>query len=105
MGVLSDTYNTTFICKRITTSSSTSQDTPTQVSTGNCVIRPISQVSQLLDTTRIGKEFKMWTDETNIAAGDILTIDSVDYNVSGVSTFEDLAGDFETHLEVRIYRS
>ena len=102
MGVLADTFNKTFTVYRNTTASATGTDVASAIYTGTCIIRPVSNNTQLLDATNWGKEYKIWTDEdATIRVGDLIYIDSVKYGVIGIPEKEDLEDDSDSHLEIR----
>lgn len=102
MGVLADTFNKTFIVYRNTTTSITGTDVAVTVYTGTCIVRPVTNNTQLYDANNWGKEYKIWTDEdATIKVGDLISIDNVKYGVIGIPEKEDLEDDSESHLEIR----
>lgn len=104
MGVLDETYNTTAVIKRSSSTSSTATDSLTTVETASGLLRPITDTSQLFDEANFGREFKFWCDNSvDIKTGDMLTIDSKEYNTAGLSLYQDLEGD-DSHYEARLIR-
>lgn len=105
MSVLTDMYNSTYTVARFTTTSSTGTDTATTIATGTCLIRPVTNRTDLFKESNFGKEFIMYCDDgDNIREGDVVTIDSTLYAVAGVPKYDDLLDDSDSHFEVRIYR-
>ena len=90
MSVISSFYNTTFSVKRYASVSGTRTDTQAVVSSGNSgVIRPVTE------------RIKLWCDNTvSIKANDVILVGSTNYGVEAVTSFADLVGGFEDHLEV-----
>lgn len=104
MGVLDETYNTTAVIKRSSSTSSTATDSLTTVETASGLLRPITDTSQLFDEANFGREFKFWCDNSvDIKTGDMLTIYSKEYNTAGLSLYQDLEGD-DSHYEARLIR-
>lgn len=104
MGVLDETYNTTAVIKRTSSTSSTATDSLTTIATASGLLRPITDTSQLFDEANFGREFKFWCDNSvNIKTGDMLTIDGKEYNTAGLSLYQDLEGD-DSHHEARLIR-
>ena len=102
MSVISSFYNTTFSVKRYASVSGTRTDAQAVVSSGNSgVIRPVTERIKLFKEANFGKEYKLWCDNTvNIKANDIILVGSTNYGVEAVTSFADLVGGFEDHLEV-----
>ena len=106
MSVLETFYNFKFNVLRKTTASDTSLDTySTHLSNQEGVFRPVTDVNQLYKAGNQGLEFKLFCKVIDIRPNDIIQNSnntSEKYGVIGVQTYEDLEGDTETHLEVRI---
>ena len=102
MSIISSFYNITFNVKRYASVSGTRTDTQAVVSSGNSgVIRPVTEKAKLFKEANFGKEYKLWCDDTvNLKANDIILVEGVNYGVEAVTSFADLVGGFEDHLEV-----
>ena len=106
MSVISSFYNTTAQVIRTRTSSATLGDTVTTVSTATAgLLRPVTNRAQLLNGNNWGQEYDWVCDDSaNIMSGDDLYIGGVRYTVQGVMNPEDLIGDVDSHLDVRVLR-
>lgn len=102
MSVIETFYNQTATNYRDTTATPTSTDTITTVSSFSCVVRPVADKSKLFVESNIGKEYVLICDSTNdVTVGDTVIGDK-SYEVIGVSKYEDLEDDSESHLDIRL---
>lgn len=97
-------YNATYTQLRKATATPTSTDGITTVSTFLGVRRPIDDVSKLYIETNIGKEHNIYCDDSNsVSVGDeLIENGSVTYEVLGVSDYDDLEDDTDSHLLIRV---
>lgn len=102
MSIIQTFYNQTVMNTRDITSTPTSSDVTVTVSSFPCVIRPVSDVSKLFVESNIGKEYEMVCDDTeDVLVGDSIHGDRT-YETIGVSKYQDLEDDSESHLDVRL---
>jgi len=105
MSILSSMYNKIYNIRRSTTVSATGTDTATQIVTGSCLFRPVTNRTDLFKESNWGKEYKMFCDSVdNIRIADIIEIDGVKYGIAGIPSYEDLENNTESLFEVRIYK-
>lgn len=104
MSTIETFYNVTAMNTRRTIGTPTSSDAITTVSSSLLgVLRPVTDKATLFVETNIGREFDFVTDEdADVKIGDNLYIDSAKYDVLGIAAYEDLEGDIDSYLNVRV---
>jgi hypothetical protein len=104
MSTITSFYTTTFSSKRMVKSGSNRLDTSSTIQTSQaCSLQPVQSRSQLFNVDNFGKEFVMRCDSSlDVKPGDIVTIDSVQYGVQGVSLYTDMFEGNDSHLQVSL---
>jgi|SRR5690348_12559036 len=104
MSVLSGMYNIDFTVKRFVQVSGNRFNTASAIVSGaRGLVRPITDQAQLFNHSNWGKEFDLFCEEdVDIKANDLVVIEDDEYAVAGVSMYEDLEDDGETHQKVRM---
>lgn len=106
---MEELYNCTWSQSRLTTASSTSQDTSAVVATGSGYVEPITDKSQLYQENLIGKEHDLVTKSIDAKPGDVITITTDSgsaydgsYTVIQQSYYSDVIEASDAHTVVRM---
>lgn len=111
MSTLTEMYNKIMITERLIEISGSRKPQSTVIISGsvaNCLITPVTEVTQLWNNANIGDEYELYCDfNEDIRVNDLVNIGSVKYGVLGVPEypdFEDGESSGDAHKEVRIVR-